>query len=458
MARPSRTGRSPSSSARRLVTAARSGSPSRGCPQQALDQTPGHVAFRRDLRVSRTAPSARTDVAREAEVQRRVRRVGRPLRHGGDRRAPLVDDDDVLHGARTLLLVEIISTRCLCFWRRGDGAASRHHVVSSGPPPLGQPRAPRGARRRTAGGAPVRPRRPPVGPGRRRPPGVPGRLPAGARRLPRRTARRALRAPGARGGRRGPVRRRRRRLRRRGLRPVRAGSGRPGGRRPGRRRRPPRPHRLALRRRAGLGAQPAPASPTRSSAPSPGRGGSTAGHRPPPPPDPPRGATGSRVEDVPDAPAPAATLPEPGEAAAKRAARRFWDRHLRRLRRANGTCPPPTPRRRLSPYLKWGCLHPRQLLGPPGRRTASDRRFRDELCWREFYADVLLHDPDSAAAVRGPRPCAPAGRRRAPTPTSGSRPGRRAAPATRSSTPGCASCGPRPGCTTASAWSWPASW
>ncbi len=43
-------------------------------------------------------------------------------------------------------------------------------------------------------------------------------------------------------------------------------------------------------------------------------------------------------------------------------------------------------------------------------------------------------------------------RRRAPTPTSASRRGAPAAPASRSSTPGCASCSPRAGCTTACAW------
>ena len=50
---------------------------------------------------------------------------------------------------------------------------------------------------------------------------------------------------------------------------------------------------------------------------------------------------------------------------------------------------------RLSPHLRFGTVHPRQLLvripsGPSGET------FRSELAWREFYADVLWHRPDSA--------------------------------------------------------------
>ncbi|MCW3157739.1 cryptochrome/photolyase family protein [Micropruina sonneratiae] len=51
---------------------------------------------------------------------------------------------------------------------------------------------------------------------------------------------------------------------------------------------------------------------------------------------------------------------------------------------------------RLSPYLKFGVLHPRTLLaGLPGRRPRAADRFGTELAWREFYADVLHHNPDS---------------------------------------------------------------
>jgi deoxyribodipyrimidine photo-lyase len=57
---------------------------------------------------------------------------------------------------------------------------------------------------------------------------------------------------------------------------------------------------------------------------------------------------------------------------------------------------------RLSPYLKYGCLHPRQLLARLGDGP-SHGRFRTELCWRDFYADVLYHRPDSAREVMDSR-------------------------------------------------------
>lgn len=49
---------------------------------------------------------------------------------------------------------------------------------------------------------------------------------------------------------------------------------------------------------------------------------------------------------------------------------------------------------RLSPYLKYGVVHPRQLLAALGRSSGA-QTFRSELAWREFSADVLWHHPDS---------------------------------------------------------------
>jgi deoxyribodipyrimidine photo-lyase len=99
-------------------------------------------------------------------------------------------------------------------------------------------------------------------------------------------------------------------------------------------------------------------------------------------------------DGIPDAPPTETSLPRAGEEAARRAARRFWDRALdgydetRNRADLDGTS-------RLSPHLKWGCIHPRQLLDQlDGSRSSSV--FRTELCWREFYAEVLFHDPDSA--------------------------------------------------------------
>jgi deoxyribodipyrimidine photo-lyase len=50
---------------------------------------------------------------------------------------------------------------------------------------------------------------------------------------------------------------------------------------------------------------------------------------------------------------------------------------------------------RLSPYLKYGCIHPRTILARLGRSKAHEK-FRSELAWREFYADVLWHRPKAA--------------------------------------------------------------
>ncbi|MFF0813632.1 cryptochrome/photolyase family protein [Rhodococcus sp. NPDC003318] len=52
---------------------------------------------------------------------------------------------------------------------------------------------------------------------------------------------------------------------------------------------------------------------------------------------------------------------------------------------------------RLSPYLKFGCIHPRTVLYDlAGRSDADATALRGELAWRDFYADVLHHRPDTA--------------------------------------------------------------
>jgi deoxyribodipyrimidine photo-lyase len=52
---------------------------------------------------------------------------------------------------------------------------------------------------------------------------------------------------------------------------------------------------------------------------------------------------------------------------------------------------------RMSVHLKYGEVHPRTLLADlAGRRGVGAATYRSELAWREFYADVLWHRPDSA--------------------------------------------------------------
>jgi len=47
---------------------------------------------------------------------------------------------------------------------------------------------------------------------------------------------------------------------------------------------------------------------------------------------------------------------------------------------------------KLSHHLRWGEIHPRSLLA---ELTDANEVFRKELCWREFYADVLHQAPQS---------------------------------------------------------------
>jgi deoxyribodipyrimidine photo-lyase len=54
----------------------------------------------------------------------------------------------------------------------------------------------------------------------------------------------------------------------------------------------------------------------------------------------------------------------------------------------------------LSHHLRFGEIHPRSLLAALG---PADETFRKELCWREFYADVLHQRPDSARVSLDPR-------------------------------------------------------
>lgn len=52
---------------------------------------------------------------------------------------------------------------------------------------------------------------------------------------------------------------------------------------------------------------------------------------------------------------------------------------------------------RMSEHLKWGEVHPRTLLRDlAGRGGDGARVYSQELGWREFYADVLWHRPETA--------------------------------------------------------------
>ena len=135
---------------------------------------------------------------------------------------------------------------------------------------------------------------------------------------------------------------------------------------------------------------PAPGRRTRSSRRSTGAGGPTGG-RLPPLNRPSRGgrrvSTASRCRQAPDLGA--TTILPPGEAAGLRRLDEFADRAASYA--AGRNVPGEDHTSRLSPYLRFGCLHPRQVLA-----AVDDERFRTEVAWREFYAAVLAFFPDSA--------------------------------------------------------------
>ncbi len=108
--------------------------------------------------------------------------------------------------------------------------------------------------------------------------------------------------------------------------------------------------------------------------------------------------TTTRGEDLPEEPdGVAADLPSAGTTAAHDRWERFRLELLdgyasaRNLPGVDGSS-------RLSPDLRFGTIHPRELL--PTLRDAAPKSsawvFRSEVAWREFYADVLFHEPRSA--------------------------------------------------------------
>ena len=120
----------------------------------------------------------------------------------------------------------------------------------------------------------------------------------------------------------------------------------------------------------------------------------------------PKGGTAwldARCDERPPTPTPEATaeLPEPGELAAQDALERFvedlvtgyaTDRDRPDLDRTS----------HLSVHLKFGTIHPRQVLAalaaatPRGAPGSGPHTFATELCWRDFYADVLHRRPETA--------------------------------------------------------------
>ncbi|HEV2770619.1 MAG TPA: deoxyribodipyrimidine photo-lyase [Solirubrobacteraceae bacterium] len=86
----------------------------------------------------------------------------------------------------------------------------------------------------------------------------------------------------------------------------------------------------------------------------------------------------------------------PGEAAARDALTRWLDGPLSRYHeRQDELARPGTSG--LSPYLRWGCLSPRELEERARHRGGEGAgAWVRQLCWRDFYAHVLLMWPSNA--------------------------------------------------------------
>ncbi len=97
----------------------------------------------------------------------------------------------------------------------------------------------------------------------------------------------------------------------------------------------------------------------------------------------------------PEVPRSEARLPIPGEEAAHRRLEEFLRSGADHYRDQRDR-PDLDATSRLSAHLRFGCVHPRQVLSQLDPGNSGHRSLETELCWREFYADVLFHRPDAA--------------------------------------------------------------
>ena len=104
-----------------------------------------------------------------------------------------------------------------------------------------------------------------------------------------------------------------------------------------------------------------------------------------------QGAPKIHSDELPNEPECAAALPPAGEDAAWQVWESFRDGALNGYADTRNN-PDVKGTSQLSPYLRFGIVHPRSLLAEIGDSN-SHAVFRSELCWREFYADVLFHQP-----------------------------------------------------------------
>ena len=104
---------------------------------------------------------------------------------------------------------------------------------------------------------------------------------------------------------------------------------------------------------------------------------------------------GPRAVRIPDDEAPDAELPSAGERAAREQWEAFVDEHLTDYDALRNRPDRPATSR-MSVYLKYGVVHPRTLLADLGGSGKGPTSYRNELCFRDFYAAVLWFWPRSA--------------------------------------------------------------
>ncbi len=95
------------------------------------------------------------------------------------------------------------------------------------------------------------------------------------------------------------------------------------------------------------------------------------------------------------------SLPEASEVAAKKLIAEFAKKSHEYADHRNE--PGVSGTSRLSPYLRFGLVHPRQILAEISQNDAGGRTFASEICWREFYADVLFTNPNSRYEALQPK-------------------------------------------------------
>ncbi len=117
--------------------------------------------------------------------------------------------------------------------------------------------------------------------------------------------------------------------------------------------------------------------------------------KPKPAPSDPAWATGVGSDDLPDAPETGDTrILASGEAAAQDRLDRFLDEAVTRYAEDRDR-PDLEGTSRLSVDLKYGTIHPRQVLARLGRGKGA-QVFASELAWRDFYGTILAERPETA--------------------------------------------------------------